>query len=99
DCGCFPPTALVQLESGATKRMSDVCIGDRLAIGDGEFGDVYLITHSSKGGGDEHENAASLPYVSIIDESGHRIQLTPNHLLHVNGEMRPAAEVRRLAIQ
>ncbi|CAM9637168.1 unnamed protein product, partial [Phaeothamnion confervicola] len=86
---CFPPEATVQLHSGVPKRMADVRVGDRVAIGGGEFGDVYMITHAEKDGSED-----AFPYLAVTADSGHRIRLSSNHLLHVNGRMRPAEAVR-----
>ena len=77
--GCFPADATVTTESGATKAMTEVRLGDRLltARPDGTLGyeEVYLNAHR------DAQTAAA--YVVLDLASGRTLRLTPRHFIPV----------------
>ncbi len=80
---CFPASATVELESGEIVRMDELKVGDRVAVADGKFSEVYLFTH--KLAGVLHE------FVSIVTEKGLRLRLTDGHYLLLNDGYKPAS--------
>ena len=76
---CFPGDSTVRTETGVTKAMRDVRIGDRLLVArpDGTLGyeDVYLNTHK--------DGASSAPFVALSLASGRSLTLSPRHFIPV----------------
>lgn len=79
---CFPGGALVTLRCGNMKRMSDLVIGDVIAVGDGEYSEVFMFTHKLS---DVQET-----FVQLSAAAGQRIRLTPGHFIPINGVYTPA---------
>jgi Hint module len=76
---CFPGDATVRLESGATKTMRDVTIGDRVHVGAGEYSDVFMFSHVV---------ASTINmFIELVTNSGDKLALTPGHYLYVNGAL------------
>ncbi len=42
---CFPADSTVITKTGSTKRMGQVIVGERDAVGDGTYSDVFMCTH------------------------------------------------------
>ena len=76
--GCFASSGRVLLEGGSSLPMSDLAVGDRVMTMDssGElvYDDVMMFLHKDE----ERETL----FMSLETESGKRITLTPNHLIH-----------------
>lgn len=74
---CFPSDAIVQLEDGSSKLMSQVEIGDRVQVvmadGSMAYEDVYLMTHNDF----DTETA----YLKVLLESGKVMTLSPRHFI------------------
>lgn len=70
--GCLPGSATVQLEDGNKKRVSDLCIGDRIRTKCGHSA-YYLTSH--------RDPAALTEMVTIVTESGHSVTATPDHYI------------------
>lgn len=79
DAGCFPPDALVTLDSGVQVPMADIRLGDRVlaqaANGDAVYSEVLLFLDRSR--------AEVRTYVTITTESGAALTLTEAHLVEV----------------
>ena len=73
---CFPSDATVSAEDGSSKRMTDLKIGDRVAVirpdGSRGFDDIYLFTHK--------DGVPSAPYVTLTLESGRKSELVAQAL-------------------
>jgi hypothetical protein len=82
---CFPATATVQLESGATVAMADLQIGDAVLAAPGVYSKVYMFSHRLA------ESKAK--FVTIATTSA-TLKLTPDHYLYVNGTLATAQTVR-----
>lgn len=82
---CFPASASVQLESGSLKRMDELVIGDRVAVSDGVFSEVFAFTHK--------DAAVSYDFVQISTASGATLTLTPSHYIYANGHLIAAKDV------
>ena len=72
------------LASGQLKRMEEIQIGERVAVGGGKFSEVFMFTHKSKAG--------TFEFVSIRTDTGNEIRLTPGHYLLLNGMYLPASD-------
>lgn len=79
DSACFSGDALVNIEGGLIKRMSEIAIGDRVSIGSGKFSRVFMFTHKSP----EVESK----FVQIVTESDNIIELTPGHYIYANRKL------------
>jgi hypothetical protein len=83
---CFPGSAIVELHSGAYKRLDQLAIGDRVRVSEDEFSDVFMFTH--------RQQESFLPFTVIRLASNHTIRLTEGHYVYVYGELRPAGVVK-----
>ena len=83
---CFPANATVQLDSGATKTMAQLEVGDRVLVDANTYSDVYMFSH--------RYTDFSGPVVAIITESGEELMLTADHYLYVNGKLAVASTVQ-----
>ncbi len=83
---CFPSDATVVLEGGATRRMDQLKVGDRVAVGGGVYSEVFMFTHKM--------DAVTHEFVSITTASGATIRLTAGHYLPLNGAYAAAGEAR-----
>jgi len=74
---CFAGSESIQLDSGSTKLLSDVQIGDRVMVsksnGMTSFSEVIMIPHQ--------KNNVQAMFTHISTKNGRDIQLTPNHLI------------------
>jgi hypothetical protein len=89
DPECFPGSAMVELESGASKRMDAVSIGDRVAVGSGRFSDVFMFTHRDP-------LVVDRSFVTLTTGSGNTLTLTSGHYVPIDRQNRlvAAREVR-----
>merc|ERR1712159_396079 len=46
---CFPGDAVVQLQDGSTKTMTQLRVSDKVLSGDGTYQDVYFFGHEKPG--------------------------------------------------
>jgi len=77
DC-CFPADATVELESGLTRRMDKLAVGDVVrSDADGAFTTVYTFAHK-KG-----DVSKATIFRRLMLESGHALELTPEHMVFV----------------
>jgi hypothetical protein len=76
---CFPASATVLLESGATKTMSELTIGDSVLVGVGKFSDVFMFTHALA----NEVNS----FIELSTVSGDKLALSAGHYLYINGAM------------
>jgi len=83
---CFPANATVLLESGETKPMADVRVGDSVLAAPGVFSKVYMFSHRLA-----ETNSA---FVTLTTDAGAELQLTQDHYLYVNGVLATAGAVR-----
>lgn len=82
---CFPGSATVELDSGATVAMADLSIGDRVRTGGGGFSPVYLFSHA--------DPSAVAAFVQLTTASGHTLRATASHYLPVGGRLVAAGSV------
>ena len=83
---CFPGSARVSIEGGGLKRMDELVVGDRVAVGRGMFAEIFMFTH--KLANVEHE------FVSLHTAAGPVLRLTQGHYLPLNSVYRPAGEAK-----
>jgi Hint module len=83
---CFPDDATVHLESGATKRMDELQIGDRVKAARGIFSAVYMFSHKIA----DTVNS----FVEISTSSGNILYVTPGHFIYINDVLSPSGTVR-----
>jgi desert hedgehog len=83
---CFPAKATVSLESGASRRMDQVAVGDRVLVGPDVYSAVYGFTHRLAG--------PVIDYVRLETCCGEVLLASPGHFVHVNGGLVAAAAVR-----
>lgn len=82
---CFPASATVELESGATIEMRSLKIGDSVRVSLGDFSDVYMFTHKLLSG--------NYDFIEITTASGHALRATQGHYLYANDVLVPASQV------
>jgi hypothetical protein len=85
---CFPANATVEMENGATKRMDQLAVGDRVRTSATTFSDVMFFSH------DDAETTSS--FYNLQTASGHSLVLSAKHYVHVlpNYELVQARNVR-----
>ncbi len=81
---CFPGDSKVLVEGGAMKRIDEIQIGDRVAVGGGTYSEVFMLTHKLEQGVFE--------FVAIRTACGRVIRLTRGHYLPLNGVYKRAGE-------
>lgn len=87
DSNCFPGDATVGLEDGTKKRMDELIVGDRVAVGGGHFSDVFMFTHKLP--------TAQAEFITLTTASGSALMLTPGHYIPLSiGELVAARSVR-----
>jgi hypothetical protein len=75
---CFAASELVTLESGATKAISEVAVGDRILTvnvktGAQVYSDVAYVPHG--------KNAVRATFVTLVTASGRDVTMTADHVL------------------
>jgi Hint module len=83
---CFGAAALVELESGAPKRMDQLAVGDRVKVGLNRYSDIFMFTHKVP--------AVRNDFVVIRTASGHAITLTPGHFIYLNNALADSATAK-----
>jgi Hint module len=71
---------------GATKRMDELEVGDRVRVGASEFSSVFMFTHKL--------NKVVNTFIQLHTASGHSVSATPGHYLYINGELAPASSIK-----
>jgi Hint module len=82
---CFPGDATVELESGETKRMVSLSIGDRVHVGSGMFSPVFMFTHRLE--------SESSQFTVLETDSGRSLSLSRGHYVYANNVLVPAKEI------
>lgn len=82
---CFPSSATVELEGGATVAMADLSIGDRIRTAGGSFSPVYIFSHA--------DPSVVAEFVQLTTASGHTLRATSSHYLPVGGGLVAAGSV------
>ncbi len=82
---CFPATTLVTLEGGAQKQMSELSIGDRVAVGGGKYSEVFMFTHRLS---DVHYEFVELHAGSNV------LRATAGHYIYASGRYIAAGAVK-----
>jgi hypothetical protein len=85
DSKCIHGSGIVELSSGATKRMADVAVGDRVRVGADEYSDVFMFTHK--------DDTARSSFVKVTTQSGHEIIVTPGHYLFAESGLMDSSDV------
>ena len=84
---CFAGSERLTLESGATKAMSDLAVGDRIltvnAQGKQVYSDVAYLPHG--------QNAVKATFTVVTTEDGRNLKVTANHMLPAGACQSPAA--------
>ena len=82
---CFPASAEVELENGELVRMDELKVGQRVAVGKGDFSEVFMFTHE-----DVHVRRA---FRRFHTAAGPAITVTDGHYLRVGNQLKAAAVV------
>lgn len=75
---CFPSDAKVILKSGASKKMSELEIGDSVLVSKKVFSKVFSFTH--------RDYNITYKFVRIFVEDSTYIDMSPGHYIYVNKE-------------
>jgi len=68
-------------------RMDELTVGDKVLVNEKkEFSDVFMFAHRLA--------SANAEFVEIQTAAGHKVMLTPNHYLYVNGRMAVGSTVQ-----
>jgi hypothetical protein len=73
---CFHGDGVVQLESGMSKRLSELAVGDRILTseeGEFSFSPVTILPHSV--------NSEPASFLNLTTDSGKTVEMTSDHLL------------------
>jgi uncharacterized protein YjbI with pentapeptide repeats len=73
---CFPSHATVALESGETKRMDQLAVGERVLSAPGVYSDVYMFAH--------HLPSAEALFLSLDTAAGVSLSLTSGHYIYLS---------------
>jgi hypothetical protein len=82
---CFPASATLQLNNGATIRMDALKVGHKVQVGAKEHSDIFMFSHQY--------TDAQATFVELTTATG-AIRLTPGHYLYVNGVATQASAVK-----
>ena len=83
---CFPGTAMVTLEGGAQVRMMDLSIGDKVAVGNGKFSEVFMFTHRL--------SDVRYEFVELHTSNGNALRATAGHYVYASGKYVAAGGVQ-----
>ena len=84
ECPCFPGDAIVTLDNGNTKKMSELAVGDKVLTHNGVFSEVFMFSHRLE--------EATYNFVEIKTATA-TLAITGNHYLYINGNLREAQYV------
>lgn len=84
---CFPSYSTVEMESGLSKRMDQVSVGDRIRVGPSDFSTVFTFTHKISDG-------VKREFWKLQVESGDSVSVTTGHYIAVNGALQTAESVK-----
>lgn len=85
--GCFPAEATVVLDTNQTKRMDQLKAGDKVAVGHGQYSEVYFFSTQM--------TEAQSKFISLTTSNlGSPLTLTGGHFLYVNDVLSPAQDVK-----
>lgn len=84
---CFPASARIEMESGLSKNMDELSIGDVIRVGPIKFSTVFMFTHKLSDG-------IKREFTKIQVESGESISATTGHYIVVNGALKTANSVK-----
>jgi len=97
---CFPMDASVIVRGGASRRLDELAIGDEIADGSGGFSVVHTFGHREIGPTATMHTFVALHWGNNTQNSSGRavalgvLHLSSNHLLYVDGSLKPARNVR-----
>eukprot|EP00173_Palmaria_palmata_P005361 Plantae.Rhodophyta-Palmaria_palmata.ctg9369.p1 GENE.Plantae.Rhodophyta-Palmaria_palmata.ctg9369~~Plantae.Rhodophyta-Palmaria_palmata.ctg9369.p1 ORF type:complete len:168 (+),score=19.27 Plantae.Rhodophyta-Palmaria_palmata.ctg9369:689-1192(+) len=66
--------------------MSELSIGQKIAVGGGQFSDVFAFTHA--------DNKRQYSFVRMDTSGGNSLIATASHFIYLNGVMKPAGSAR-----
>ncbi len=82
---CFPAAAIVTIEGGGQKQMSDLSIGDRVAVGGGKFSEVIMFS----------ERTVNDRFEFVELHAGSNVlRATSGHHIYASGRYVPTGEVK-----
>ncbi|MCU6128214.1 hypothetical protein H3U06_18500, partial [Clostridioides difficile] len=79
DSVCFPASAEVELESGATVTMDKLAVGDSVRVSADAFSRVFMFTHKVAAG--------SFNFVKLSTALAASLTVTRSHSIFTNGKM------------
>ncbi|PXF45019.1 Tiggy-winkle hedgehog protein [Gracilariopsis chorda] len=85
--GCFPSSAVIHLSSGQDIRMANLEAGHRIMSSESKSSTVYLFSH--------RQPLGTYPFVRIVSEHNHSIELSAEHYIYANRQLKPAIDVKR----
>lgn len=86
---CFPGTAIVEIEDGSEKQMSDLEVGDKVLVSAGEYSIVFGFTHKLRAS-EIQRNFIRL----TVDDGERELLLTPGHYIYLNNELKAAGSAQ-----
>lgn len=81
---CFPASAVVSIEDGSMKTLSELQIGDRVMVAPGLFSEIFMFTHKLDDG--MHD------FVRIVTDSGKKLSVSAGHFIYVGARLMPAGK-------
>lgn len=82
---CFPSDAVVELEDGSVKKMSELCVGDVVRVGEGEYSEIYFFSH--------RDTRTVARVIELQIGAGRVLSVSAGHLIYANGALVAAGEV------
>ena len=82
---CFPANATVQLQTGVSKTMAELEVGDSVLVDANTYSEVYMFSH-------RYADFTG-PFVFIQTESGEELMLTADHYLYINNKLAVASTI------
>lgn len=83
---CFPGGVTVQVHTGATIRMEDLKVGDRVRDASGGYSAVYMFSHRL--------SSTRTEFVRVHTTSGHALTISPGHYVHTSMGLVQASGLR-----
>lgn len=86
---CFPGSAIVEVEDGSVKQLSDLEVGDKVLVSAGEYSEVFGFTHKLRASESERN------FIRLTVGGGEReLLLTSGHYIYLNNELKTAGSAR-----